>query len=85
MLLFVAKPLLEPLEHSDDDPSQVEGKVRLLAYPRIAVQCTSKSWTNQAQSVAVMQGEHIQNQHPTMENGKKKNALIFVINLSHAV
>ena len=37
MLLFVAKPLLEPLEHSGDDPSQVEGEARLLAYPRIAV------------------------------------------------
>ena len=36
-LLFVAEPLLEPLEHSGDDPSQVEGEARLLAYPRIAV------------------------------------------------
>ena len=81
-LLFVAEPLLEPLEHSGDDPSQVEGEARLLAYPRIAVHLEELAPNKPKVLLSCKESTEPK---PTMENGKKKNKLICVINLSHAV
>ena len=53
-LLFVAEPLLEPIEHSGDDPSQVEGKGEVVGISKDSC-APRRAGTNQAQSVAVMQ------------------------------
>ena len=71
-LFIVAEPFLDPIEHARDDLLQVEGKARSLADQRIAEHL--EELTPIKPKVAVMQGVHIQNQQPTMENGKEMNA-----------